>query len=184
MSHPTPLTEIQITSTQSLEQWEILEMQGALEARTPTGTLENIILGQLTLNAKLPTEKQRRAELVIGKQSCDGKQIEIKKPLLVLKKTHNSKTGEVEYEVAAIVRDKILFRNRPVPLSPSSRSPTSSPNKMEIERSPQSKKKPSIFDKKKKETPGKENEIQESSPIKPTKLAFEQLFAPKKKKGN
>jgi chromosome transmission fidelity protein 8 len=108
----SPLTEIPvIVPSQPLQQWQILEMQGSLEARTDDGKLDNITLGQLTIK----TDKQRRAELVVGKQSCDGKQIDIKKPLLVLKKTKNSKTGEVEYEIEAIVRDKLLFRTRPTP---------------------------------------------------------------------
>jgi hypothetical protein len=66
-------------------------------------------------------------------------------------------------------------------VSPSTRSPTSSPNKSQDEKPQISKKKPSIFDKKPtNKTTEKENQ-DTPSPIKPTKLAFDQLFGKKKK---
>ncbi|KAL0476573.1 hypothetical protein AKO1_006075 [Acrasis kona] len=172
------MTEIKIEKQTAftdgqLNYWQILEMQGKLEPRTEDGKLDNVVLGQLTVSTKSEKDKQIRAELVIGKQRCEGKQVQLKKPYVVLKKKQSSEGGDTEYEIIAVVKDKYLFRHRPTPLSPSQQSPTSSPKKRSdnvrevIPLTPQ-------------KTPPKDN-LEKLSPAKPVKLAFEQLFSPKKK---
>ena len=111
------------------DEWQMLELQGNLSARPDKNkSLDGFNLGQLMPPNALNNNK---CELVIGRQKCDGKQQEMKKPLVVLEKvvpssttdmsdnTSSSSSSFVHYRIVGVIRDKLHFANRPVPLSPS-----------------------------------------------------------------
>ena len=71
---------------------------------------------------------QGTPSLIIGHHLLTGKVVELDKPLAVLAKRSkdanndamdhagNQESGMIEYEIMALVRKKILFKNRPKPI--------------------------------------------------------------------
>lgn len=72
---------------------------------------------------------QGTPSLIIGHHLLTGKVVELDKPLAVLAKRHSQqeqsdlvdemdshKSGSTEYEIIALVRRKIIFKNRPKPI--------------------------------------------------------------------
>ena len=107
------------------DQWEIIEMQGSLSARPDrTKPLDSIPFGRITTKQSIAPQTSQtsssqltRCELIIGRQKCEGKKVTTKKPLVIMQKVkHDDNT--VHYRIVGVVRDKVHFTSRPVPLSP------------------------------------------------------------------
>lgn len=52
----------------------------------------------------------------MGKMQLEGKEIPLKKPLAVMSLV-KPEDGSTEYHVAGVVRKKVVFRNRPAPVT-------------------------------------------------------------------
>ena len=57
--------------------------------------------------------------LVMGKQQLEGEFVKLKKPLAIMSliKPKDPEDGPNEYHAAGVVRQKLVFRTRPVPAS-------------------------------------------------------------------
>ncbi|KAL9642879.1 hypothetical protein ABK040_010575 [Willaertia magna] len=139
--------QIPVRKSDNLKALTMLEMQGVLETRPEKDKpLSSVTLGTLTTN----NNSSERCSLIIDRQKCEGKKQSIKKPLLLCKKVINPETNQVEYIAVGLVKEKILFRTRPTPLSP---SPSASKTKsLEITENDSAAKK-LFFSPKKKSTP-------------------------------
>jgi len=108
------------------DEWQIIELQGTLSSRPEKNKpLDSVVLGQLSTKACSGKIQTGKYELLLGRQKCEGKTIPLKKPLVVLEKITNNDDMDnkenntyVSYRVVGIVREKLLFANRPIPLSP------------------------------------------------------------------
>jgi hypothetical protein len=101
------------------DKWEIIELQGSLSTRPDKAKpLDNVILGQLT-NTTAGPNQPLRCDMLIGRQKCEGKAVSVKKPLVILQKVKSESDGSIHYRVVGVIRDKLHFASRPVPLSPS-----------------------------------------------------------------
>eukprot|EP01080_Neovahlkampfia_damariscottae_P004854 gene4854-8439_t len=90
-------------SSEKIEKWEILELQGRLES---SDTKNSQQLGHLLMN-------ENKCELIISNKLLDGEKKEkLKKPLVCLKKIDG------KYVIQSVVEEKIVFKKRPQPLSP------------------------------------------------------------------
>mmetsp|Transcript_31486 Transcript_31486/g.50835 ORF Transcript_31486/g.50835 Transcript_31486/m.50835 type:complete len:93 (+) Transcript_31486:85-363(+) len=86
-------------------------IRGALESKT--GSLDGQEIGILNL-LKKPT-------LMIGNNKLEGTCAEVKKPLVILRKIKDNSDSVSEdqpchYEVAGVIRERILFKSRPRPI--------------------------------------------------------------------
>ena len=107
--------QVMIKLEGELREWVIVELQAFLE-NVPE-ELAGVHIGDLHyVHGKTPT-------LIIGHYVLQGKWTVIDKPFAVMKKqkniVHDGLTCEEEklrYEVVAIVRKKLVFRNRPRPI--------------------------------------------------------------------
>ena len=91
--------------------WVLIELQGTLH-NSDGGALNSKILGSLEWNNGIPS-------LTIGNHLCEGKVVKLRTPLAILRKSFSADPAEVvqkEYLVQAIVREKLLFSDRPRPL--------------------------------------------------------------------
>eukprot|EP01132_Coremiostelium_polycephalum_P002930 gene2930-3651_t len=147
---------IKESSTNNEGSWYLIELQGHLEHSLP---LQNEILGELT---KKPDTKDE-FQIIIGNMQLDGKEIPLKKPLLVIKKDKSSPTttiisndendknninnnnNNVEYQIEGIVYSKISFVSRPTTIiqkssvqfgKPQHKSPSNSPARQSPTSSP------------------------------------------------
>jgi hypothetical protein len=55
-------------------------------------------------------------ELQIGNHLLKGKSVDLLKPLIMTEKIVSPETNELEYQIKAIIRRKIMFGSRPTPL--------------------------------------------------------------------
>ena len=53
---------------------------------------------------------------VIGHHRLEGKFATLKRPFALLRKSSKGDADEVEFDVATVVKEKIVFKNRPRPL--------------------------------------------------------------------
>ena len=88
-------------------EWGIVELQGVLETRRGR-SFEGLHIGDLHFNTITGT-----ASLIVGHHLLTGKTVKLDKPLGVLRKSSSAAT---EYSVVALVRRKIVFKNRPKPI--------------------------------------------------------------------
>ena len=54
--------------------------------------------------------------LIMGKNQLVGEEVKLKKPLVVTELSRADNDGR-EYRVVGVVREKVVFQNRPVPVS-------------------------------------------------------------------
>ena len=93
-----------------LPQMLILEMQGEFEHnQLEPHEFNHQLLG--TLTEKTPGNY----ELVVQNHILKGKKSLLPSPMLFTERVKNPTTGEVEIQVKAIVREKVLFPTRPTP---------------------------------------------------------------------
>ncbi|VBB25700.1 unnamed protein product [Acanthocheilonema viteae] len=87
-----------------IAEWAMIELQGTLNS---VGTLVGQQIGSLTWENK-------KALLRIGHHIMEGKEVKLQNPLIVL-------TRDVEnqgiIQIAAVIRKKVQFRSRPMPIS-------------------------------------------------------------------
>ena len=100
--------QILVRLADSPSEWGIVELQGILETRRGRA-FEGLHIGDLHYNCTTGT-----ASLIIGHHLLTGKAVALEKPLAVLTKSSSSST--TEYCVTALVRRKLVFKNRPKPI--------------------------------------------------------------------
>lgn len=110
--HDCMIMQILVQLTDLPGEWGIVELQGVLETRRGR-SFEGLHIGDLHLNTITGT-----ASLIVGHHLLTGKAVKLDKPLGVLRKssTATTSTSTTEYCVIALVRRKIVFKNRPKPI--------------------------------------------------------------------
>lgn len=98
--------------------WALVELQGEIESET--GELDGMELGSLSFQNGSP-------QLRIGNHLLEGKRIQLKKPVAIIRKKRTGAdamevdAGEalpgVEYEVVSVATEKLIFRHRPKPIT-------------------------------------------------------------------
>lgn len=100
-------------------EWAIIEVQGVVEVQPCfNGSLHDLEIGRLCRPSS-----QENYTFTIGYHELTGSKVDLKKPLLVMKKIKHmdvdqigeegNSSPEVELEVIGIIRQKILFKSRP-----------------------------------------------------------------------
>ncbi|KAG2379232.1 hypothetical protein C9374_007371 [Naegleria lovaniensis] len=98
---------------------QLMDIQGSLETRPEKDkALNSVTLGSLTFSEQGDQSKDR-CSLVIERQKCVGKKIGLKRPLLICQKVINPQNNQVEYIIVGVAKDRLQFRSRPTPLTPS-----------------------------------------------------------------
>ena len=101
--------------SESLNEWMLIETQGHVEYPKPStlqddgddeALSEQIQLGKLTLQGG------DKAQLIIGNHILHGRVVPLKKPLILLQKIPTDE-GHLSYTTQSIIKNKILFKNRP-----------------------------------------------------------------------
>ncbi|CAG9530901.1 unnamed protein product [Cercopithifilaria johnstoni] len=92
-----------IPREESVAEWAMIELQGTLDS---TGTLAGQRIGILKWENK-------KALFRIGHHIMEGKEIKLQNPLLVLVRDVENQ-GVVQ--IAAVIRKKVQFRDRPMPV--------------------------------------------------------------------
>jgi len=92
--------------TGDLPPWTVIELQGTVESNV--GNLEGLKVGNLT---KIDNT---RYELNFGMEVLKGFIVQLEKPIVVFKKTHNN--GETLISSCGIVSKKLVFNRRPIPM--------------------------------------------------------------------
>lgn len=102
----------------SLNEWAIVELQGDLKFES-TDNIHDQYIGDVHFT------KTGAPILIIGIHVLHGKEVPLPKPLAVLEKNSGfagtNEAGETsgiktEYIIKAIVRKKLVFKNRPKPI--------------------------------------------------------------------
>ncbi|KAL7633846.1 UNVERIFIED_CONTAM: hypothetical protein RMT77_015802 [Armadillidium vulgare] len=101
--------QIRVPGSDSTE-WVLVELQGDLESRTQE-PMKGKFIGDLSFTKKgVPV-------LIIGHHILYGKVVEMNKPFIVIRKLVESQTeNQVDYNVEAVVRKKLIFKTRPKPI--------------------------------------------------------------------
>ncbi|XP_039186796.1 chromosome transmission fidelity protein 8 homolog isoform X1 [Crotalus tigris] len=99
-------------------EWLLLELQGQLEARGSGGGggLAGRLLGDLHFT------REGAPVLIVGHHVLYGKAVRLEKAVAVLRRgaaAPGDPSGPAAYEVAALIRTKMLFKTRPKPIVPS-----------------------------------------------------------------
>ncbi|KAK3894184.1 hypothetical protein Pcinc_002041 [Petrolisthes cinctipes] len=111
-------------SNDGSEEWMMLELQGDLESRTQT-KMSNKFIGDLHFT------KQGVPVLIIGHHILYGKVMDMDKPFVIMNKIQTDTCMEVPesdtneeldvlYNIKAVVKKKLIFKNRPKPIIASS----------------------------------------------------------------
>ncbi|XP_011451691.2 chromosome transmission fidelity protein 8 homolog [Crassostrea angulata] len=99
-------------------EWAIVDLQGSLETRQPV-PLGGKFVGDLHFT------KQNVPILIIGHHILYGKIVDMEKPFAVIVKDESSETAtdrdtdkntSVNYVVKALIKKKLLFKQRPKPI--------------------------------------------------------------------
>ena len=117
--------------------WTLIELQGALESRAgATASLDGVEFGTLvqqvcarlfcdhdatppcvlTHVACASAQPGEPPKLVMGKTELEGELVKLKKPLAIMSLV-KPEGGHSEYHAAGIVRQKYVFKTRPVPVN-------------------------------------------------------------------
>lgn len=104
---------IPITCPDGQAEWIVLDLQGTI---TPEGgTIDGLTIGHMDERGKTVTAR-------IGNHSLTGEVVVLKKPLILIRKKSSTEGAEVvsdgttEYEVAGVIKRKLLFDVRPQPI--------------------------------------------------------------------
>ncbi|XP_052818682.1 chromosome transmission fidelity protein 8 homolog isoform X2 [Mya arenaria] len=91
------------------QEWAMIELQGTLETRHPV-PFSGRFIGDLHFTHKdVPV-------LIIGHHILYGKLVSLEKPYGILVKDRQADTAHASYTITAIIRKKLLFKNRPKPI--------------------------------------------------------------------
>ena len=137
--------QIPLRKANEIKSFNVIDMQGSLETRPEKDKpLNSVTLGSLTFRNDTANSKEERCSLIIDRQKCDGKKVPLKKSLLICKKVINPQTNQTEYIITGIAKEKIQFRSRPTPLSPSPQQQKIKPLDLTEEEQSKQKKKDNI----------------------------------------
>jgi len=104
--------QILIQLSDQCEEWCIVELQGILETKDGV-SLANLWIGDLHF------DDGGRPQLIIGHHLLTGSCVKLDKPLAVMRKITKQRE-DIEnctsYEIMALVKRKIIFKNRPKPI--------------------------------------------------------------------
>ncbi|XP_039249640.2 chromosome transmission fidelity protein 8 homolog [Styela clava] len=111
------MVQIVIRKSDGMEEWFMIELQGELVSRYDNGLSGNV-LGDLHFS------KTGEPVMIIGHHMLQGKVTDLDKPFGVMfeSKQNNCEIDEDEieasksYEIKAIIKRKIIFKNRPKPI--------------------------------------------------------------------
>ena len=114
--------QILIRLSDGCEEWYIVELQGILETKDDL-SLSNLWIGDLHFDT------DGRPQMIIGHHLLSGSFVTLDKPLAVMKKKAGavisaeemesdleSDETKTSYEIIALVKKKLLFKNRPKPI--------------------------------------------------------------------
>lgn len=110
--------QILIRLSNPCEEWYIVELQGILETKDGL-SLSNLWIGDLHFDT------DGRPQMIIGHHLLSGSFVKLEKPLAVMKKKTGSVVSAEEmdcdetqtsYEIIALVKKKLLFKDRPKPI--------------------------------------------------------------------
>jgi len=110
--------QILIRLSDQCEEWCIVELQGVLETKEGV-SLSNLWIGDLHFDA------DGRPQMIIGHHLLSGSFVKLDKPLAVMKKKTTTvtsmdydkmQTNNTSYEIIALVKKKLIFKNRPKPI--------------------------------------------------------------------
>lgn len=111
--------QILIRLSDNCEEWYIVELQGILETKNGL-SLSDLWIGDLHFDT------DGRPQMIIGHHLLSGSFVKLDKPLAVMKKKtsptlsmdddETSDETQTSYEIIALVKKKLLFKNRPKPI--------------------------------------------------------------------
>ena len=126
-----PSLSIVLRAPQGEVDWTLIELQGTIEARNgATTTLDGVEFGTLVREVRSPpffsflsaardgttcARQEDAPKLIMGKMQMEGEIVKLKKPLAIMSLV-KQEDGTAEYHTAGVVRQKIVFKARPVPL--------------------------------------------------------------------
>lgn len=109
------MVQIVVRAKEGIEEWCLVELQGELETRDEA-PCDGMHIGDLHFDSKgIPN-------LIIGHHLLTGKVVALEKPFAVLNKHKTAKNHDgtnyvgTEYEVVALLTQKLVFKNRPKPI--------------------------------------------------------------------
>ena len=145
-----PSRSIVLRAPQGEVDWTLIELQGSIEARNgATTSLDGVEFGTLVreVRAAATLEERKRflackpvhpelrvvrcvqeaeaPKLVMGKMQIEGELVKLKKPLAIMTLV-KPEDGSTEYHAAGVVRQKIVFKTRPVPIIVKAAAPAGS----------------------------------------------------------
>jgi hypothetical protein len=89
--------------------WTLIELQGAIEPRNSTQSLDGVNIGTLV------RDDDGVPKIVMGRTQLEGSVVKLKKPLAIMSLVKPS-DGSTEYHAAGVVRQKFVFKARSVPV--------------------------------------------------------------------
>ena len=113
------MVQIVVRVKDGIEEWCLVELQGELETRDEA-PCDGMHIGDLYFDTK------GTPNLIIGHHLLTGKVVSLEKPFAVLNRyksrsnedpsVNGSSQAGTEYEVVALLTQKIVFKNRPKPI--------------------------------------------------------------------
>ena len=113
------MVQIVVRVKDGIEEWCLVELQGELETRDEA-PCDGMHIGDLHFDTK------GTPNLIIGHHLLTGKFVSLEKPFAVLNRyksrsnddpsVNGSSQAGTEYEVVALLTQKIVFKNRPKPI--------------------------------------------------------------------
>lgn len=101
---------IKSSSGKGPQEWSIIELQGELRANFQA-VLEKAVLGDLHYT------NQGEPLLIIGHHVLSGKVSKFERPLAIMECVNaNDNENDVKYELQGIVKQKLIFSERPRPI--------------------------------------------------------------------
>ena len=111
--------------------WTLIELQGSIEPRNGTTSLDDLEFGTLEREVsrcaskkagahqaefarRVPWQEGEAPKLIMGKMQLEGELVKLKKPLAIMSLVKQD-DGATEYHTAGVVRQKVVFKTRPVP---------------------------------------------------------------------
>ena len=107
-----PCREILVKSpSDGPKEWTMIEMQGMLQARDSSDSLDGLDIGNLQMK-----KGDKNVSLTVGNQRLEGKIVDLSSPLAVMLKGRSEPLqggqSATEYSIAGIIKKKIVFNHR------------------------------------------------------------------------